>query len=272
MAKRRSAARKRSSDIPVPTDREGRLSVLIELRHQIGSSGAFAMSAARGIDLPNFAPDESYEPVILTLRGDGMAMAGGATYVVRGTVKSASDLDRLRARPEVAGVWHDTPIAPFPARKPRAAGRAAPSPAAAVCPIPPCDCDPATPKGTIADVATYLGVDRIWGAGFRGASMVVGVVDGGITALGRPIKPGETTRRIPRVIGGWPAVDWGTEASKWGEHGNMTSTDVLGMAPDAQIYDLRVSGAGGSPVRSAGPCRHSAGPSRSIAPTAHPRC
>ncbi|HEU0056452.1 MAG TPA: S8 family serine peptidase, partial [Gaiella sp.] len=111
------------------------------------------------------------------------------------------------------------------------------------CPIPPCDCSPGTPKGTMADVANYLGVSQVWAAGFRGTGMVVGVVDGGITAQGRPVKPGETTRRIPRVIGGWPTADWGTEASRWGEHGNMTSTDVLGMAPDAQIYDLRISGA-----------------------------
>jgi len=77
--------------------------------------------------------------------------------------------------------------------------------------------------------------------------MVVGLVDGGITAQGRPVKAGETTRRIPRVVDGWPTADWGTEASRWGEHGNMTSTDVLGMAPEANIYDLRISGAVDNP-------------------------
>jgi subtilisin family serine protease len=61
------------------------------------------------------------------------------------------------------------------------------------------------------------------------------------------VKSGETPQRIPRVIGGWPTDDWGTESGKWGDHGNMCSTDVLGMAPDAQLYDLRVAGDGGSP-------------------------
>ena len=249
MAKPRKQSKRSRTTIPQPTDSQGRLSVLIELRAQPGASGAFAMSAARGMNLPSFTLDDSFEPVSLTLRGDGMSMAGGETYVVRGTVRNEKDLALLRARPEVAGVWPDTPIAPFPGPgKPSTLNVIpAPSPAAAACPIPPCDCDPATPKGTIADVATYLGVDRIWSAGVRGAGMVVGVVDGGITAVGRTLKPGEGPRRISRVIGGWPTADWGTEASKWGEHGNMCSTDVLGMAPDAQIYDLRVSGTGGSP-------------------------
>ena len=59
------------------------------------------------------------------------------------------------------------------------------------CPIPPCDCAPGTPKGTIADVANYLGVNQIWSAGKRGEGIVVGVVDGGITATGRPLAAGE---------------------------------------------------------------------------------
>jgi len=91
----------------------------------------------------------------------------------------------------------------------------------AACPIGTCDCSPGSAKGTIGDVASYLGVDQIWRAGFRGDGIVVGIVDGGITALGRTPRPGETAR-IPRVIGGWPTADWGTTAAAWGEHGNMT--------------------------------------------------
>lgn len=92
-------------------------------------------------------------------------------------------------------------------------------------------------------VATYLGVNQIWAAGFRGAGIVVGIVDGGITAIGRPIKPGEVAK-IPRVIGGYPTADWGTTAAAWDYHGNMTSWDTLAMAPDAQIYDIRISAGG----------------------------
>ena len=70
----------------------------------------------------------------------------------------------------------------------------------------------------------------------------MGVVDGGITAVGRPVKAGEaSTAKVGRVIGGYPTADWGTTAVAWSNHGNMTSTDVLGMAPEAQVYDIRIS-------------------------------
>jgi subtilisin family serine protease len=215
---------------PEPRDRDGRLSILVELLSTPGASPLYAAYGVREEGAGGFRLDEEFAPVPLghgaAARGLG-AGAAAPTYVVRATVDDESAMEDVRRRPDVVEVWRDTPIAPFQGP----------------CPIPPCDCAPGTPKGTIADVATYLGVAQVWAAGFRGAGMVVGVVDGGITAQGRPVNAGETTRRIPRVIGGWPTADWGTQASAWNEHGNMTSTDVLGMAPDAQIYDLRISGA-----------------------------
>jgi subtilisin family serine protease len=253
------ATRKKKSDpdasgppangIPQPTDKQGRLSVLVELRYQPGGSGAMALGTAEGIAGGGFTVDHEFEPV--SMGGTGSAefaafgTAANETFVLRGTVADEDEMDALRARPEVAGVWRDTPIAPFPGFE-EAAPDVTSGGGMAACPIPPCDCSPGTPKGTIADVATYLGVDQVWAAGFRGTGIVVGVLDSGITAQGRPVKDGETSRRIPRVIGGWPA-DWGTESSKWGNHGNMCATDVLGMAPDAQLYDLRIAGSGGSP-------------------------
>lgn len=237
-----------NGSIPQPIDSDGNYSVLIELRHGPGVSPALAMGTARGLALPGFNLDEEFEPVSLSSAAAGMR--GGVdpsveTYVVRGTVKDEGEIEALRGLPEVADVWLDTPIAPFPDWESEPQPQE--TPAAAPCPISPCDCSPSTPKGNMADVANYLGVDQIWAAGFRGTGIVVGVLDSGITAQGRPVKPGETSRRIPRVIGGWPASDWGTESGKWGNHGNMCATDVLGMAPDAQLYDLRIAGSGGSP-------------------------
>jgi hypothetical protein len=186
--------------------------------------------------------DEDYEPVPLGVQRARLRFAtANQTYVMRATVADESAIEAVRALPEVVNVWKDTVIAPFPADAPAPFTFDASPAAGTPCPIPPCDCTPAVPKGTMADVANYLGVSQIWAAGYRGSGIVVGVVDGGITAQGRPVKAGETANRIPRVIGGWPVADWGTEASRWGEHGNMTSTDVLGMAPEAQIYDLRIS-------------------------------
>src|SRR5262249_54417528 len=109
-----------------------------------------------------------------------------------------------------------------------------------------------TPIGDAARVAKELGVDWIWAAGYRGTGIVVGVVDGGIAAYGRPIKAGETAA-IPTapgvgpVTGGWPA-DWGTTAEGWGQHGNMMAFDIQAMAPEAELWDLRIwsPGVGGA--------------------------
>jgi serine protease AprX len=211
-------------------DEKGRLSVLVEMLSTPGASPLFAASSIRGETAGGLELDEEFQPIPLGADRPGLGLSAGGepTYVVRARIDEPSAMDDIRRRPDVVDVWFDTRIVPYQF---------------GTCPIPPCDCTPGTPKGTIADVATYLGVSQVWSAGFRGTGTVVGVVDGGITAQGRPVKSGETPRRIPRVIGGWPTADWGTEASRWGEHGNMCATDVLGMAPEAQLYDLRISGA-----------------------------
>ena len=241
-ARKRKAA---SSGPPVAADGEGRLSVLVELRSERGGSQSMAASQADAIDVPGFELDHEFQVVPLGENQEGLTPLGTAeSFVVRGTVADEAEMEGLRADPNVVNVWRDTPIAPFagvPVRELQAGE------GMATCPIPPCDCDPATPKGTLADVATYLEADRLWAAGFRGSGIVVAVADSGLTSLGRPVKEGETPRRIPRVVDGWPADDWGTESSRWSEHGNMCATDVLGMAPDAQLYDLRIAGSGGSP-------------------------
>lgn len=240
--------RKRRAESPGPpmaADAEGRLSVLVELRSERGGSQSMAASQAAAIEVPGFQLDHEFQVVPLGENQEGLTPVGTAeSFVVRGTVADEAEMDGLRSDPNVVNVWRDTPIAPFaaPAARELQTGEGM-----ATCPIPPCDCDPATPRGTLADVATYLEVDQVWAAGLRGSGIVVAVADSGVTSLGRPVKEGETPRRIPRVVDGWPADDWGTESSRWSEHGNMCATDVLGMAPDAQIYDLRIAGSGGSP-------------------------
>lgn len=237
---------------PEPRDTSGAMSVLVEMRSPAGGSPASAMTSMAGLSLPGIAIDNEFAPVPMgQAQSDaaGFSSGGVETVVVRAKVQNEDQMEALRRHPDVINVYKDTPIAPFASRAdPR--GNAAGGgeiPAMAPCPIGTCDCDPFTPHGTIADVAAYLGANQVWTAGFRGTGIVVGVLDSGITAVGRPVKDGETSRRIARVIGGWPEADWGTESSKWGDHGNMCATDVLGMAPDAQLYDLRIAGSGGSP-------------------------
>lgn len=236
-----------------PRDPKGRISVLMEMRAEPGQSVVLGQSMAVGLS-GGLELDPEFAPVPMAGAG---AEAGGlsaapSTFILRGTVASEEDLQRLEADPRVLRVWKDTPIEPF-ARKPADKTSMATRPqleetgGMAACPIGTCDCNPNLSRGTMADVARYLGVDQIWAAGFRGAGMVVGVLDSGITAQGRPVKAGETADRIARVIGGWPVADWGTESGRWGNHGNMCATDVLGMAPEAQLLDLRIAGPGGSP-------------------------
>jgi serine protease AprX len=205
--------------------------------------------AAAGFSNTGFQLDTSYAPVPVAPSQTGMApqaAGGGQTMIVRGEIHP-DKLQELENRPDVVKVWADTAIAPFSGFlvEERSLRLLSEEEALATCPIGTCDCTPGTAKGTIADVANYLGADRIWSAGYKGEGIVVGIVDGGITAIGRTPKAGETAR-VAHVIGGWPTKDWGTTSKAWDDHGNMTSTDVLGMAPEAHIYDIRISGAGGA--------------------------
>ena len=263
-AKKSSAAR---HDMPASMMTGGVESVLVELRvpaariSGAGAAGAAGAMQAAGLSVPGFQLDPSYEPVPLGATGapggGGQAVrsaaSGSGTVIVRGTIEPGKRAE-LEAQPNVVKVWNDTPIAPFGRMLLEEDTRrlVAPMEGMATCPIGVCDCSPGTAKGTIGDVASYLGADQIWAGGYRGDSIVVGVVDGGITAQGRPISvgdsghPGWPNKLIPRVIGGWPAGDWGTTGVAWGWHGNMCSTDVLGMAPNAQVYDIRISGGNGA--------------------------
>jgi hypothetical protein len=237
--------------------------VLVEMRTSGARAAGGSLQAATAFASSGFTVDDSFDVIPMKPAKDTTAGARGQpaeeTVIVRGLIDEAR-IAELESRPEVVRVWRDTPIQPFGTMVGEQAEVTVGVPAAdialvspvepfASCPIGSCDCAFTVPKGTIADVATYLGVDQIWAAGFRGDGIVVGVVDGGITAEGRPISGGDTSdpswpnKLIPRVIGGFPTANWGTTGVGWGWHGNMCSTDVLGMAPNAQVYDIRIAAA-----------------------------
>ncbi|WP_287263267.1 S8 family serine peptidase [Moorena sp. SIO3A5] len=220
--------------------------VLVEMRAPKGQ-GANLFYMAGSFRVPSFQIDYDYEPVSMDPETPELAMQLQASdeevIVVKGKV-AQNQIAALEAQPNVIKVWPDTPIEPFstttlqqeyPMVEPMAGFGS--------CPIGSCDCNPGAAKGTMADVAKYLGVDKIHAAGYKGQGIVVGVVDGGITAAGRPVRPGEPSKRIRNVIGGYHrSVEWGTQARSWGEHGNMCATDVLGMAPEAKLYDFPLVG------------------------------
>ena len=229
--------------------------VLVEMAVAKDQSPAATMSQASDVGVSSFVVDESYEPVPAGESGDSaqnsaLENAGQESVYVLGTI-SEKDIKELEKQPNVLGVGLNTPIAPF---SDGPGGEfepfVPPAQAPGTCPIPPCDCDHGTAacsKGSMAQVAQYLGVDHIWANGHKGQGIVVACVDGGITAQGRPISGSDTghpswpNKLIPRVIGGWPTTSWGTTGVSWGWHGNMVATDVLGMAPEAQIYDIRIA-------------------------------
>ncbi|MCA1564495.1 MAG: S8 family peptidase [Acidobacteria bacterium] len=227
------------------TTREGEASrsvpVLVEVRVSAQQDSRAAVTASPGLSQSSFQLDDTYPPVPVSpdpSQPRNATAANENVVVVRGMVDE-DKMAELEAQPDVVKVWRDTKIAPFShmlVENEEFVVQVQPVPGAATCPIGTCDCDPNTAKGNINDVANYLGVNQIWAAGRRGEGIVIGIVDGGITAVGRV-----TGGRIPNVIGGWPVADWGTIAD-WGEHGNMTSTDALGMAPNARIYDIRIAG------------------------------
>jgi subtilisin family serine protease len=217
--------------------------VLVEMRVPKNQGIMTASQIAGGVNFIQL--DNTYDPVSVTSTGEHVASlmaANQESVIVRGVIEE-SRIHELEAQSNVIKVYKDTPIAPFDLallEKPEQ-DLVTPMDGLGSCPVGTCDCTPTTAKGAIADVAAYFGVDKIWGAGFKGKGIVVGIVDGGITAEGRDVAALETIRRIPNVIGG-PAPDWGTTARAWGEHGNMCATDVLGMAPEAKLYDCRISG------------------------------
>lgn len=203
----------------------GRVPVMVEVAVAAGAPTDEVFRIARrwkGID---FYPDLDYQPVRMSTPGEGDSeKAEPQVFLLRGWL-DAAQIAALAEQPQVVRVLADTRVEPFPP--------------------PRVDCTTTgTPIGDAARVAKELGVDWIWAAGFRGEGIVVGVVDAGITAYGRPVKVGERAAipeppAVGQVIGGWPG-DWGTTAVGWGQHGNMMAFDIQAMAPEAELWDIRI--------------------------------
>jgi subtilisin family serine protease len=222
--------KKKSPGKAKPSAKDEKVGVLIEMKvsqkknESMGTESAVAeMAASLGVVLDTafspvpVTPSNTQRKVMLEAHEDNVHV------LVRAEVTPVQR-EKLKAHPDVVEVWSDAEIQPF------------------ACPIPPCDCDFDTPKGTLADVSVYLGVDQIWALGKRGEGIVVGVVDGGICATGRPLAAGEApVRTINNVIGGWPVASWGTMGKSWGYHGNMCAYDIQGIAPNVRLYDLRIA-------------------------------
>lgn len=151
------------------------------------------------------------------------------SVLLRGEIEPQEEA-ALQNDPSVVALWSDAPIAPFDCTSTEREG---PSLSLTMQPgYTPCDqadCDYATPKGTLAEVVTYLGCDAIWAAGFRGEGIVIGICDTGVRRSD-----------VPAVVDGWsadPTIPWGTDAPG---HGTMCAFDAIGVCPEARILDIGI--------------------------------
>ncbi|MDM5223539.1 S8 family serine peptidase [Peribacillus sp. NJ11] len=213
--------------------------VLIEMRIPQKNKSTFAMSTAEStLDSYGFSLDREFHPVNIKPKEGlvgAMSVAEEKAVIVRGEINRRG-IEEIKSHPNVIDVYPDAMIAPFPSG----------SSAGTVMDTSVIDgvfeCNTQTAKGNVFDAAVYLGIDQIWRQGFRGKGIVIGIVDGGIEAIGRAING-----TVPNVIGGFPIDSWGTMSDwSWKRHGNMTAIDALFMAPEAQLYDLRIADPNGN--------------------------
>lgn len=168
-------------------------------------------------DVPQFIYDSEYEWV--TVPNPPYAEFGldEMAYIIRGEITNLN-WKYLEEHPSVVKVYRDTPIQP------------------AVCNCSAYKTNDWIP--VIKDIRKHLGVNKIWKDGFRGKGIVVGVVDSGIKI---EKKSSESKGLFNNVNGGFSYnSSWGNR-SDWNEHGNMVAYDILGIAPDVKLYDIRIT-------------------------------
>ncbi|HJW28182.1 MAG TPA: hypothetical protein VJ508_02915, partial [Saprospiraceae bacterium] len=203
--------------------------------------------------------DASFQPILMPPSDQQKilmqkAKEDNSYYILRAEVKR-TEIERIKKEKDVVQVWTDALIEP---------GYDYWCPQIGAMP---------DPANTFENVLDRLGVLAIRGDGYNlsGEGIVVGVLDGGITATGRPLSPREpgqipfstTSGTIPRVVGGWPNTDpeqlllsrfsplppeWGTTSYDINDHGNMMAYDILRVAPRARLLDLRIARSSSTPI------------------------
>ncbi|MEM6661836.1 MAG: S8 family serine peptidase [Pseudomonadota bacterium] len=213
--------------------------VIIELRHQ----EAFETAKGAGLGAVTLDLDHAFHPVVVD---SGHHQTDGTAHVARGEVHH-EEAEALEEHPDVVGVWDDAPIVLFSAELEADTHL----PDGVTLPPRPYDNDFRKAEGTLAGAADFIGANEVWAEGVTGKGVTVADVGGGMTAVGRTINqrdldnPMWPLAQIPQVTGGWPIADWGTTGATYHWHGNVMATGFLGVAPDAEIYDLRIVDDGG---------------------------
>ena len=208
--------------------------VILEIRVPRALTADAALSmVSTDVDVPGFEIDGDFQPVRVSPRAElatELTVSNEEIMLVRGTIEEEQE-QALKDNPRVVAVWSDSRIEPVSdTAEPPSSPKLDLSPEAATSPCSPHDCDPTVAKGDLAQVAKYLGADYVWGKGFRGNGIVIGICDTGVRKSD-----------VPALIGGWSPPG----GSPWGDnnahyHGTMCSIDALGACPDAKILDIGV--------------------------------
>ena len=170
--------------------------------------------------------DPNYPPVPMH-SNDKLVMDEETTVIVRGTV-DPNDIIALKNSPEVVAVYSDPRISPFGTRE------NAQEHIASIADATGFDCSSHVAKGDFASVARKIGADRAWEKGATGQGVTIGIVDGGLLSAKYFGLAG-----VRNVKNGYPA-NWGKLAD-WDGHGRMVATTALSIAPDVELYDIRLT-------------------------------
>ncbi len=244
---------------PSRAPKSQRLRVMVEVTVERDAPRARIFQAARALASVGLELDPDYAVRLRPPQPERerLESSGQQIVLLRGTIDAARKPE-LEKHPAAYRVWIDAPVQPFAGSVPSAraarrgrqhAGRSAMNSrrtrrgAASNAFAGTINCG-GSAVGTISAALTGLGVTKIWKRGYRGRGVQVGVVDGGLTVSGRAMGTPPYLFAADRVIDGWPAADWGTTALGWGptnaQHGNMVAYDILAVAPEAQLWDIRI--------------------------------
>lgn len=187
----------------------------------------------KDIIIPGFEIDKEYEPVPSSPSpafAAELAAVNEEVVLIRGTIEEEEE-QALRDNPRVVNVWTDSRIEPFkPSAKMPEPIELYLSVETATSPCEPHDCNSTVAKGDLPKVAKYLGADWIWGKGYRGKGIVIGICDTGVRK-----------KDMPAFIGGWSppgSTPPGDNSAHY--HGTMCAVDAIGMCPDAKILDIGI--------------------------------
>ncbi|MBL0716741.1 MAG: S8 family serine peptidase [Desulfosarcina sp.] len=194
--------------------------VLVEMRLPDQLSPPELLKYIKPLIETGFQLDPDYKPVPIRFSGGDLPEP---TAVIRGKIQ-ANNIEKLASNDSVVHVWLDTPIEPFEEEEEEEEEEK----------VEQIDCERTKAHGDVHDVIKQLGIDTIWNEGIRGKGITIGIVDGGVDSQDFP-----SNLSPPQINDGY-RDDFGRNAH-WDKHGNVAAAIVKAIAPEASIFDIRIT-------------------------------